>query len=428
MITLPIAMVVALSALLALASYLHFLYAESLRLRPKVSEAALRLFQEELRPRLKLDPDAGVQRFAAAKQGLILLLALNLAFIFEYRVGFTVQGLLECLLVAGVLLAIFAYVMPHVLVTRTSGHWALRMVLPARLLSFAVQPLLLVAGFGYSIADLGVETPPEETPPTPSENIEALMDAGQEEGMLEEDDRKLIQSVVEFGDKTVREVMTPRPHIVAIEATASLEELRQLLIHEEYSRLPIYEGTIDAIIGFVHVRDMLEIEEHERETRQVSELRRPVLFVPETKRVTALLREMQHRSLHMSIVVDEYGNTAGLATLEDLVEEIVGEIRDESEPEPDVKEEPDHSFVVSGNLDLDRLKDLTGFRPDRDVESTTLSGLVTEWLGHVPAAGEVLQLDGLEIEVLASTGLRVERLRLRRRADPADAAEARKTA
>jgi CBS domain containing-hemolysin-like protein len=230
--------------------------------------------------------------------------------------------------------------------------------------------------------------------------------------------------VVEFGDKTVREVMTPRPQIVAIEASASLEQLRQLLIDEEYSRLPIYEGTIDSIIGFVHVRDMLEVEEHERDTRRVSELRRPVMYVPESKRVNALLREMQEQSLHMAIVVDEYGNTAGLATLEDLVEEIVGEIRDESEPEPDVQEEPDQSYVVSGNLDLDRLKDLTGFRPDRELESTTLSGLVTECLGHVPAAGETVLLDGIRIEVLASNGLRVERLRVRRAEGPAETNEA----
>jgi putative hemolysin len=413
MIALLLAIVAVLGFGLTLASYLHLLYAESLRLRPRVGDAALGFFQEKLRAQLKLDADAGVQRFAAAKQCLIMLLALTLAWLFG-RDGFTFQNLLETLLTAGIALILFAYVIPHVLVTRTSGRWAVRAVCPARLLAAAARPLLAVAGFGYSIAELGVESSPKEPPPTASENIEALMDAGQEEGLLEEDDRQLIQSVVEFGDKTVREVMTPRPQIVAIEASASLEKLRQLLINEEYSRIPIYEGTIDSIIGFVHVRDMLEIEKHERETRRVSELRRPVLFVPETKRVNTLLRQMQERSLHMAIVVDEYGNTAGLATLEDLVEEIVGEIRDESEPEPDVQEDPDHSYVVSGNLDLDRLKDLTGFRPDRDVESTTLSGLVTEWLGHVPAAGETVQLDGIYIEVLASNGLRVERLRVRR--------------
>src|SRR5262249_17809362 len=296
---------------------------------------------------------------------------------------------------------LFAYLLPHVLVTRTGGQWALRFLLPARALSAAVRPLLAVVDFAYSVADLGIESKAPEDIPTAEENIQALIEAGQEEGLLGEEDRKLIQSVVEFGDKTVREVMTPRPRIVAIEASASLEELRQLLLNERYSRIPIYHSSIDNIQGFVHVRDMLEVEEHERESRRVSELERPVLFVPETKRVNDLLREMQVKNLHMAIVIDEYGNTAGLATLEDLVEEIVGEIRDESEPASDVVEEADHSFVVSGDLDLDRLKDLTGYRPDQDLESTTIAGLVTERLGHVPAPGEKLQLNGIEIEVLA---------------------------
>jgi CBS domain containing-hemolysin-like protein len=307
-------------------------------------------------------------------------------------------------------------------VTRTTGDWALRFVWPARLLSAAVLPLLIVVGFLYSIADLGVESKAEESPATPEENIEALMDAGQQEGLLGEDDRKLIHSVVEFGDKTVREVMTPRPRIVAIEASSSLEELRQLLIHEKYSRIPVYRHDIDEILGFVHVRDLLEVEESERELR-VTELLRPVLFVPETKRVNNLLREMQEKVQQMAIVVDEYGNTAGLATMEDLVEEIVGEIRDESEPVSDVVEEPDHSIRISGDLAVDRLRDLIGYRPDQDLESTTVAGLVTERLGHVPEAGEKLQLDGIEIEVLASDGLRVERLRVRRNGKPETPAE-----
>jgi len=422
MIASAIFVAVLLSAALVLASYFHLLYAEAIRIRPRETGRSLPFFEENLRPRLAFEVETGVARFAAVKQCVLVLLTLDFVLLRVSEQPVTMPALLEAFALAAIVLVFCAYLAPHVLVTRTTGDWALRFVWPARLLSAAVLPLLIVVGFLYSIADLGVESKAEESPATPEENIEALMDAGQQEGLLGEDDRKLIHSVVEFGDKTVREVMTPRPRIVAIEASSSLEELRQLLIHEKYSRIPVYRHDIDEILGFVHVRDLLEVEESERELR-VTELLRPVLFVPETKRVNNLLREMQEKVQQMAIVVDEYGNTAGLATMEDLVEEIVGEIRDESEPVSDVVEEPDHSIRISGDLAVDRLRDLIGYRPDQDLESTTVAGLVTERLGHVPEAGEKLQLDGIEIEVLASDGLRVERLRVRRNGKPETPAE-----
>ncbi len=419
MITVPVAVAAVLCALLALASYLHLLYSESLRLRPRAPAGSLEFFEQILAPKLRLEPAAGVERFAAVKQCLLLLLALDMAWLLAARQPLSPQRLLEALLLAIALLIPFAYVAPHALATRTGGRWALGLVWPARALSAAVRPLLIIVNFSHSITDLGAAAQAGQSPPTPEQNIEALMDAGEEEGMIGQDDRKLIQSVVEFGDKTVREVMTPRPQIVALEAGASLEQLRQLLIDEKYSRIPILSGSIDNILGFVHVHDVLEAGDDENQPRRIRDLARPVLLAPETKRVNDLLQEMQRRSLHMAVVIDEYGNTAGLVTLEDLVEEIVGEIRDESEPASDVIEEPGKAYLVNGNLDLDRLKDLTGFRPDEDLESTTVSGLVTERLGRVPAPGEMLELDGMRIEVLASDGLRVERLRVRRAEGPA---------
>src|SRR4029077_15882066 len=159
---------------------------------------------------------------------------------------------------------------------------------------------------------------------------------------------------------------------------------------EQYSRIPVYEHTIDQVIGFVHVRDMFELDEAAPQGRRVKELMRPIRFVPETKPVNDLLREMQQDGAHMAIVIDEYGNTAGLATMEDMVEEILGEIHDEHEPERDVLKQPDGSFVVAGSLDLDRLQELLGFRPAEETESTTIGGLVTEWLGRVPHVGETV--------------------------------------
>jgi CBS domain containing-hemolysin-like protein len=253
-----------------------------------------------------------------------------------------------------------------------------------------------------------------EEPPTQAENIEALISAGTEEGLIEEEDRKLIQSVVEFGDKVVREVMTPRPNIVAISASATLEELRQLVINEQYSRIPVYEGTIDQILGFVHVRDMFELDEDQRANRTVRELMRPIRTVPETKPVNDLMREMQQDNTHMVIVVDEYGNTAGLASMEDLVEVILGEIRDEHEPDSDVQEDGQGGFIVSGSFDVARLADLLEFHPEEDLESTTVGGLVTEWLGRVPQSGESVERGGIHIDVLASDELRVAQVRVRR--------------
>jgi CBS domain containing-hemolysin-like protein len=275
-----------------------------------------------------------------------------------------------------------------------------------------VRPLTAILGFFQSLVELSEPASANEEGPGASGDIEALISAGEEEGIIEKDDRKLIESVVAFGDKTVREVMTPRPKIVAIEAIRSLEDLRELVIHEQYSRVPVYERTIDNIIGFVHVRDMFELDEAARQGRLVKELTRPIRFVPETKPVNDLLREMQHDGAHMAIVIDEYGNTAGLATMEDMVEEILGEIHDEHEPERDVLKQPDGSFVVAGSVDLDRLHDLLEFRPPEETESTTIGGLVTEWLGHVPHIGEVIERDGIRLEVLAGDELKVEQLRV----------------
>ena len=201
---------------------------------------------------------------------------------------------------------------------------------------------------------------------------------------------------------------------MAISAEKSVEDLRQLVIHEQYSRIPVYSGTIDNVIGFVHVRDIFELDTEERKTKSLKEVMRPIPLVPESKPVSDLLREMQRDGSHMVIVVDEYGNTAGLATMEDLVEEILGEIRDEHEPDRDVRQEADHVFVAPGSLDLDRLHDLLDFRPEDGTESTTVGGLATEWLGHVPQVGESVERGGIRVEVLAGNERRVEQVRISR--------------
>jgi CBS domain containing-hemolysin-like protein len=303
---------------------------------------------------------------------------------------------------------------PYTLYRRTTGAWLLPLSPLLKALALAVRPFVYAMEFVESVMGGPDQQPGHEEPPTSAENIEALISAGAEEGLIQEDDRKLIQSVVEFGDTTVREVMTPRPNIVAISAQASLEDLRNLVIHEQYSRIPVYGSSIDDIVGFVHVRDVFELDEDSRANKTVNELIRPIRFVPESKPVKDLMREMQQDNTHMVIVVDEYGNTAGLATMEDLVEVIVGEIRDEHEPGSDVTREQDGAYIVSGSFDVARLDDLFDFRPPEETESTTIGGLLSEWLGRVPVAGETIERDGLHAEVLAGNELRVEQVRLRK--------------
>lgn len=399
------------AVLLCLVTVVQILYMESLRLRSR-DLPALQFFKESLEDRLGVRGDNGVLAFSLIKHTVLLLLGVCFLATLAGDRAQTWENLFEAALFAWLTMLVATYVLAPMLCRKTSGRWLLPFAPILRVCALLVRPLTGILGFFQSLVELSEPAKTNEEGPGPAGDIEALISAGEEEGIIEKDDRKLIESVVAFGDKTVREVMTPRPKMVAIDANRSLEDLRELVIHEQYSRIPVYEGTIDNIIGFVHVRDMFELDEADRQGRQVKELTRPIRFVPETKPVNDLLREMQQDGAHMAIVIDEYGNTAGLATMEDLVEEILGEIHDEHEPERDVVKQPDGSFVVAGSLDLDRLHDLLEFRPPEETESTTIGGLVTEWLGHVPHIGEAIERDGIRLEALAGDELKVEQVRV----------------
>jgi len=307
-----------------------------------------------------------------------------------------------------------AYFIPFFLYFRTDGAWLLKVLPLIRILAACAAPPAAAVHTINSFLDTEKTTNGHPAPTDTVEHVEALIDAGAEEGILEESDRKLIHSVVAFGDKSVREVMTPRPAVIAISFDKTIEDLRQLVIHEGFSRIPVYEENIDHLLGFVHVRDIFELDEADRLSKTLVELMRPLTMVPEMKPVSELLRQMQSEGLHMVAVVDEYGNTAGVATMEDLVEEILGEIHDEHKTERDVRQEADHVYIAPGHLDLDRLHDLLNFRPEEDTESTTVGGLVAEWLGHVPQVGETAERGGIRVEVLAGNERRVEQVRISR--------------
>lgn len=409
------AAIVVFAAALALVTLLQLLYMESQRLMAR-DLPALQFFKEKLEDMIGLPVDRGALTFSLIKHTLLLLL--GLCFLAAHLGDATPQWevFLESALLAWLTMLTATYVLPQLIYRKTRGHWLAVLVPAFKACAVIVSPLVAALGFFQSLIELAQPDKHAADNGKSAENIEALMSAGEEEGLIEKEDRRLIQSVVAFGGKTVREVMTPRPNMIGIEASRSLAELRELVIEQQYSRIPVHEGTIDHIVGFVHVRDMFELSEEDRKNRVVKELMRPIRYVPETKPVNDLLREMQQDGAHMVVVIDEYGNTAGLATMEDLVEEILGEIHDEHEPERDVHREG-NAYVMSGSLDLDRLEELLGFRPQEKTESTTVGGLVSEWMGHVPQAGEVVDREGIRIEVMAGNDLRVNQVRVSKTAD-----------
>lgn len=400
-----------IAPLLVMVTLMQMLFMDSVRLRAR-DLPFLELFREVISDQIKMKADEGILAFSLVKHSL--LASLGVVFVFLAADALTVVHFFEALALSWLTMLACTYLIPQMLYRRTSGQWFHPLIPLVRVIAIAVRPLTATLGLLQSLVQLGEKNDTAQETTTPEANIDALITAGAEEGILEEDDRKLIHSVVAFGDKTVREVMTPRPDMVTIAADSTLEDLRQLVIHEQYSRIPVYEDTIDSVVGFVHVRDMFELDYTERSQRRVGELVRPIRLVPETKPVNDLLREMQRDGVHLAVAVDEYGNTAGLVTMEDMVEEIVGEIRDEHEPGHDVEPDAEGGYIVSGSFDLDHLGDLLGFHAPAETESTTVGGLVTEWTGRVPQAGDSIERDGIRIEVLSANELRVDQVRISR--------------
>ncbi|HEX4136795.1 MAG TPA: hemolysin family protein [Bryobacteraceae bacterium] len=413
---------VLLLVLIALFTSVQTLYLEGMRLRTR-DLPSLQYFKSDLEPRLNLRSEEGALTFSLWKHTCLVFF--GVAVLAQVIDGghLTIPVMLESLIAAWLLLMLCGYLIPQLLFRRTSGHWIAHLMPFYSGAALTIRPLVLALNFLHSLLDITTPEAARDEPATSAENIETLITAGTEEGLIQEDDRKLIQSVVEFGDKVVREIMTARPNMVAIQADEPLEALHRLVVTEQYSRIPAWQSSIDDVIGFVHVRDMFEVPESDRLTRKVRELMRPIRFVPETKPVNDLMREMQQEGAHMVIVVDEYGNTAGLATMEDLVEVILGEIRDEHEPDSDVTEDGKGGYIVSGNFDIARIADLLHFKPDDEIESTTIGGLVTEWLGRVPKPGESIERDGIRVEILASDEMRVEQVRLSAQPEPSPAPE-----
>jgi putative hemolysin len=401
---------VLLLGLLTLVSYVERLYAEVGKFLSREFQDNIDAFEQHVEPRLGMSRSRAAISVAVLSQLTTAAIAMLVGFtVFRDR-AWSIHEILQATLALILIIIIFNRFLPFVFFSRTRGEWLARWAFLLKVLIYLVLPVTLVLGFLRSVASLTKEHS-EDLPETQAEAVDALIEAGQEEGILDESNRDLIQSVVEFGEKTVREAMKPRPEIVAVPANTTVEQFVELLRVKPFSRVPVYEGTIHNIKGIVYAQDVLQVPDSEARTRTVDTImRKDVYFVPESKLSSDLLREMQKNNVRMAIVVDEYGGVAGLVTIEDLVEEIVGELRDEHE-KAEVVRENDYTYVVPGNMDVDRLDELFGVRLEGK-ESATVAGLVSELAGRIPQKGEVVEDDGLRFEVLDSTERRVERVRI----------------
>jgi CBS domain containing-hemolysin-like protein len=359
--------------------------------------------------------DDPIQLFVPARLmlGLIFSLATVVLAVLTGSEGFSSIGML--LLCVAVFMLLFEHVLP-LLIVRKNPQKALEILLPP--FDFAARFFHPLTG---TLVRLIVDSRREREVPAngsiaDERDGEAAggVEDSDEPNLIEREERALLQSIVDFGGTLVREVMTPRPDIVAIPAEATIGKLRALFREQEYSRIPVFKENIDNIQGIVFVKDLVLLGESDTNDESIARLVRPATFVPETKRVPELLKEFQRLQVQLAIVVDEYGGTAGLVSLEDLIEEIVGEIRDEYDVETEsVVEEGNGIWVFSAKASIDAVRD----RLDVAIEPEgfeTVGGYVLTRVGRVPAVGETFELDGLQVEVLEAERRRIHKVRVRR--------------
>lgn len=286
----------------------------------------------------------------------------------------------------------------------------LLILLPSYKIPFALaKPILFLENIKSMEKDI------DEQHEASEEEIDALIEEAEEEGIIEKDERELLKSVVEFGDTIVREIMTPRISMICIQNNVTIQKLRDLVIKEKHSRIPVYKESVDNIEGIVIAKDLLEYSEDIQKRDSIEPLLRPVFFIPESMKVAELLKELQERKQKIAIVVDEHGGVSGLVTMEDLMEEIVGEIQDEYDKEKVqfIKQGP-FDYIVLGDAEVEELEDLF----DIDLASDyyiTVGGLITHHLGRFPLKGEKLDIKGLELEILDASQKNIKKLRVRKK-------------
>jgi magnesium and cobalt exporter, CNNM family len=347
-------------------------------------------------------------------RGVLAVAAVTAAVLFARLIGVDASHTLTISLLSAIAFVIaFEMLVPQLIVGRDPER-ILALLLP----SFApcarmFRPIIKGAQRALTVRRAAAAGYSDEAARRAADAVEAFQKTVEPEGTTEGEERQLLRSIVDFGDTLVREVMTPRPDIVAIRDAATIGELRALFREQEYSRFPVFKDSLDNIVGFVFVKDLVALGAAD-DARPISQLLRPAVVVPESKRVSELLKQFQRQQTQIAIVVDEYGGTAGLVTAEDMLEEIVGEIRDEYDVESEpIVEEPGGAIVFSGKVDIDEVKQRLNVQIDRE-GFETVGGFLLTRLGRVPAVGERFDVDGLKIEVLEVERRRVHKVRLTR--------------
>lgn len=408
--------VVALIAIVSVFAYLDRVYRELERTVGGRLRERLDAFEATIEPQLGFE-----RRTAASLASLVThlwlatLLAITLVAVMRGE-PVVWRAALELIFIIGSEIVVALHFVPSILLARSGTRWLMPLVPAIRLNFVLASPLEAVVSLGKLLAELKEEHEPG-TETYQDEALEALMDAARDEGLLEWDDARLIEQVVEFGDKRVKDMMTPRPDIVAVSAGSTIEQLRRVMVETKFSRVPVFESALDDVAGVVYSHDVMEVPERDAGRRVVRELVRPVLMVPESKFGSELLREMQAKHQQIAIVIDEYGLVAGVVTIEDLVEEIVGEIGEERrKPVPDVVREAADSLLFRGSVPIEKLEEMLSIEvdPERTGDATTIAGLLNHLAGHVPRPGEVVETDGLRFEILEANQRKVLRLRARR--------------
>ena len=397
-------------------SYLALIYRELGRMTTGRIHEHLDIFEAEIEPKLRINRRSGGRTFRILGHFWLAFIVLETTRGIVYLVPNRWEAGLQFLVFLSLEVVIAMHFIPDMLLYRTTGRWLLPLLPLLRVAMLVVWPIRVFLEGAETLARISEHEVERTEEQRTEEGIEALVEVAEEEGIIEKDQADLIEQVVEFSDKRVREVMTPRPDVVALQAEATLEEMHTKFVETKFSKMPVYEKSLDDIFGVVHAQDLLQIADTDLPKREVRELVRAALFVPETKLGSDLLKEMRQRNESMAIIIDEHGSVAGIATAEDLVEEIVGERgSDDFQPAPDAVREPDGSLVLRGSMTIREAEELLGVQLEETAGETvtTMAGLLSHLSGKVPTPGDKVDIEGYRFEVLEANQRKVLRLRAR---------------
>lgn len=409
--------VLLLASFLPVYSYLALIYRELGRMSTGPVHEHLDIFEAEIEPKLKINRRSAGRAFRILGHFWLAFVVLQTT----RGVVFFVSGKWEAVIELGAFIVLEVVVamhfIPDMLLYRTTGRWLIPLLPFVRASLVLVWPVRVFLEGAESLARISEQEKEQTEEQRTEEGIEALVEAAEEEGIIEPEQAELIEQVVEFSDKRVREVMTPRPDIVAIAAGATLEDLHAKFTETNFTRIPVFEGNLDNIVGIAHSQDLLQVADTDLLKRHVRELMRTVLFMPETKVGSDLLKEMRQQNQTMAVIIDEHGSVAGVATMEDLVEEIVGESgEDATHHKLEMVRDGTSSLVMRGSTSIEQVEDMLGvhFGESADETVTTIAGLLSHVSGKVPAPGDKVDLEGYRFEVLEANQRKVLRVRVQK--------------